>query len=95
MRSERGSFKEVKLSMEGSMVLPHERNPSAFGPWHSAATLASAIVVLGLVMTWPVQRPPALPSERQPASEPCTSGDEVSDFVCRNGWVADLAHNYR
>jgi hypothetical protein len=34
------------------MVPPNERNlePS----WHSAATLASAIVALGLVISWPL-----------------------------------------
>jgi hypothetical protein len=78
------------------MVLPNERTLEAFGSWHSAATLASAIVVLGLVMSWPLERagaPP--PAERQPVSEPCTGGDEVSNFVCRNRWVATLAHNHR
>jgi hypothetical protein len=78
------------------MVLSNERNLEAFGPWHSAATLASAIVVLGLVMSWPLERagtPP--PSERQSVSEPCTGGDAVSNFVCRNRWVATLAHNHR
>jgi hypothetical protein len=52
--------------------------------------------VLGLVMSWPLERagaPP--PAERQPVSEPCTGGDEVSNFVCRNRWVATLAHNHR
>ncbi len=78
------------------MVLPNERNIEAFGSWHSAATLASAIVALGLVMSWPLERaqtPP--PTERQSAAEPCTGADAVSNFVCRNRWVADLAHNHR
>jgi hypothetical protein len=79
------------------MVLPHERNPIPFGAWHSAATLASAIVVLGLVMAWPAQQAEALaPAGAAPAATaPCTAGDDVSNFVCRNGWFASLAHNYR
>jgi hypothetical protein len=77
------------------MVLPNERNLAAFGTWHSAATLASAITVLGLVMTWPVERAQAPAREARPAAEPCTGGDEVSNFVCRNRWVANLAHNHR
>ena len=77
------------------MVLPHERNTGAFGGWHSAATLASAIVALGLVMGWPAQEAEAVtPAEVRPAA-PCTQGDEVSNFVCRNGWLAHLAHNHR
>ena len=54
------------------MVPPNERNvePS----WHSAATLASAIVALGLVMSWPLGPAEAPPrTDRQPASEPCTA----------------------
>jgi hypothetical protein len=77
------------------MVLPNERNDGTFRTWGSAATLASAIVALGLVMSWPVERAQAPPADRQPASEPCTGGDEVSNFVCRNGWIASLGHNYR
>jgi hypothetical protein len=33
------------------MVLPNERSIEPFGSWHSAATLASAIIVLALVMS--------------------------------------------
>jgi hypothetical protein len=78
------------------MVLPHERDLIAFGPWHSAATLASAIVVLGLVMGWPIQQAEAEAyAEARAAAEPCTQGDDVSNFVCRNRWVAHLAHNHR
>ena len=77
------------------MVLPQERNPTAFSSWHSAATLASAITVLGLVMTWPLERTQAPPKDQSPASEPCTGGDEVSTFVCRNRWVAHLEHSHR
>jgi hypothetical protein len=78
------------------MVLPNERNPIPFGGWHSAATLASAIVVLGLVMGWPAQQVEAVtPSGAARAAAPCTTGDDVSNFVCRNGWVASLAHNHR
>jgi hypothetical protein len=78
------------------MVLPHERNLIPFGPWHSAATLASAIVVLGLVMGWPAQHAEAVaPAVAATAAAPCTTGDDVSNFVCRNGWLASLAHNHR
>ena len=76
------------------MVPPNERNDGTFATWGSAATLASAIVTLGLVMSWPVERALA-PLDRKPASEPCTGGDEVSNFVCRNGWIASLSHHYR
>ena len=72
------------------MVLPNERNlePS----WHSAATLASAIVALGLVMSWPlgpVEAPPR--TDRLPRVRAVHGRDEVSNFVCRNGWIAGLA----
>jgi hypothetical protein len=77
------------------MVLPNERNLEPFGSWHPAATLASAIVVLGLVMSWPPERAQTPPAERRTAAEPCTGGDEISNFVCRNRWVASLAHNHR
>jgi hypothetical protein len=78
------------------MVLPQERDPGPFGSWSPAATLASAIVALGLVIGWPAQEAsaPAAAGVR-PAAEPCTQGDEVSNFVCRNGWLAHLAHNHR
>ena len=77
------------------MVLSNERNVTAFGVWHSAATLASAIVVLGLVMSWPVERAQAPVRAAPAAAEPCTGGDEVSNFVCRNRWLAHLPHNHR
>jgi hypothetical protein len=78
------------------MLLPHERETGAFGGWHSAATLASAIVVLGLVMGWPTQQAEAVaPTDARPAAALCTTGDDVSNFVCRNRWVASLAHNHR
>jgi hypothetical protein len=78
------------------MVLPHERNLIPFGAWHSAATLASAVVVLGLVMASPAHQAEALaPAGTAPAAGPCTAGDDVSNFVCCNGWIASLAHNYR
>ena len=78
------------------MVLPHECDISAFGNWRSAATLASAIVVLGLVVGWPTQQAEAVAAaSARPAPAPCTGGDDVSNFVCRNGWVAGLAHHHR
>ena len=77
------------------MVLPNERNLTAFSAWHSAATLASAIVVLGVVMSWPIERPEVPAPAAPAAAEPCTGGDEVSNFVCRNRWLAYLEHNHR
>jgi hypothetical protein len=78
------------------MVLPHERDLGSFGSWSSAATLASAIVVLGLVVGWQAGEAVApAPADVRSATEPCTQGDEVSNFVCRNRWVAHLAHNHR
>jgi hypothetical protein len=77
------------------MVLPNERNDGTFATWGSAATLASAIVALGLVMSWPVEQAQTPQTDWKLASEPCTGGDEVSNFVCRNGWIASLAHHYR
>jgi len=77
------------------MVLPQQRDSTALGSWNSAATLASAITALGLAMTWPVEGTQAPPKDQLPAYEPCTGGDEVSTFVCRNRWVAHLAHNHR
>ena len=71
------------------MVLPHERNLIPFDAWHSAATLASSIVMLGLVMGWPAQQAEAVaPAVAGSAAAPCTAGDDVSNFVCRNRWVA-------
>jgi len=78
------------------MVLPQERDSNAPGSWNSAATLASAIVVLGLMMGWPTQQAEAVaPADARSATAPCTQGDEVSNFVCRNTWVAHLASNHR
>ena len=76
------------------MVLPYERESTNLGPWQSAATLASAIVVLGIAVSLPIDRAQT-PGDRQPLAESCTVGDDVSNFVCRNRWVADLAHNHR
>jgi len=77
------------------MVPPNERNDETFATWGSAATLASAIVALGLVMSWPAEQTQTALSDLKAASEPCTGGDQVSDFVCRNGWMASLSHHYR
>ena len=77
------------------MVPPNERDPAAFS-WHSAAMLASAIVVLGLIMAWPTQQAEAVaPAGARAAAERCSQGDAVSNFVCRNSWVAQLQRNYR
>lgn len=74
------------------MILPDERDIRAFGDWHSAATLSSAIVLIGLAIGWPMERATtSLPS----ASARCVIGDEVSNFVCRNRWMADLKHHQR
>jgi hypothetical protein len=78
------------------MVLPNERERESVAPWQSGAMLAGAIVALGLFAGWPLERAQlSMPDERPSAAAPCTGGDEVSNFVCRNRWVADLAHNHR
>ena len=78
------------------MVLPNERERESLAPWQSAATLAGAIVALGVVVGWPLERAQSSAADERPsASAPCTGGDEVSNFVCRNRWLADLAHNHR
>ncbi|HEX5868594.1 MAG TPA: hypothetical protein VFY72_12900 [Beijerinckiaceae bacterium] len=47
-------------------------------------------------MGWPLERAQtAAPDKAQTAAAPCTGGDEVSNFVCRNRWLADLEHNHR
>jgi hypothetical protein len=79
------------------MLSSIERHLAAFGPWQPAATLASALVGLGLVLGWPAQHPGAVSSAPAPlaAADRCTDGDEVSNFVCRNTWLAGLRRSYR
>jgi hypothetical protein len=78
------------------MVLPNERERETQTPWYSGATLAGAIVALGLLAGGPLeQAQTAAPDKPQTAAAPCTGGDEVSNFVCRNRWLADLEHNHR
>ena len=79
------------------MLLSSERNLTAFGSWQPAATLASAVVALGLVIGWPTQQAEAVPAspDELASIEPCTQGDEVSNFVCRNTWMASLRRAYR
>jgi hypothetical protein len=79
------------------MVASTERTLVAFGPLHPAATLASAIVALGLIMSAPIGRadPGAVTTDMLSASAACRSGDEVANFVCRNAWLAHLRRNYR
>ena len=79
------------------MLLASERNPTAFGPWQPAATLASAVVALGIVIGWPTQPAEAVPAspDQKVATERCARGDDVSNFVCRNTWMAGLKRTYR
>ena len=79
------------------MVLSTERKPAAFGPWQVPATLASAAVALGLVVGWSAPNAGALPvvTDGPVATERCTQGDEVSNFVCRNTWMAHHKRSYR
>jgi hypothetical protein len=64
---------------------------------HPAATLATALVALGLIMSGPIDRAGASAAlaETRSASEACSVGNEVSNFVCRNTWLAHLRSNYR
>ena len=79
------------------MVASSERILVPFGPWHPAATLASALVALGLLMAAPIERADAsaVSAGMLAASGACSVGDEVSNFVCRNAWLAHLRWNYR
>ena len=78
------------------MVASSERNHAAFGPLHPAATLASAIVALGLIMSGAIGPADAgARSANRSADRACSGGDQVSNFVCRNGWLAHLRWNYR
>ena len=79
------------------MLLSSERNLDAFGPWQPAATLATAVVGLGLVIGWPTRPAEAetIVPAVQTSAERCTEGDDVSNFVCRNTWMASLKRTYR
>lgn len=78
------------------MARSSERILAAFGHWQRAATVASAVLAFGLVMTWPTEQAPlATPADAPLAAEPCSQGDDVSRFVCRNTWMANLRRNYR
>jgi hypothetical protein len=77
------------------MVASNERTLVAFGPLHPAATLAGALVALGLLMSAPIDRADASAANPRSAGGACSTGDEVSNFVCRNGWLAHLRQNYR
>ncbi len=79
------------------MVLSTERKPAAFGPWQLPATLATAVVALGLVAGWSAPNAGAVPvtTDRAVATERCTQGDDVSNFVCRNTWMANHKRGYR
>ena len=79
------------------MLSASERNLTAFGPWQPAATLASALVALGLVIGWPTQQAEAVPASPDELAgiEACRHGNEVSNFVCRNTWMASLRRAYR
>jgi hypothetical protein len=80
------------------MIATSERNFVAFGPLHPAATLASALVALGLLMAAaPLGRADAgaVSADVRTASTACSVGDEVSNFVCRNAWLAHLRWHYR
>jgi hypothetical protein len=75
------------------MLLSSNRN---LGRWRRVATFASAVAGLGLVMAWPLQRGESVPAVQAAApAERCTAGDDVSNFICRNTWVAGLKRNYR
>jgi hypothetical protein len=79
------------------MVATSERNLVAFGPLHPAATLASAIVALGLLMAAPIGPADAraVAADMRTANGACSGDDEVSNFVCRNAWLAHLRWNHR
>jgi hypothetical protein len=79
------------------MVSSSERTLVAFGPLHPAATLASAVVALGLIISGLVAPSDAgaRSAEARSAGGACSIGDEVSNFVCRNAWLAHLRWNYR
>ena len=79
------------------MVASNERNPIAYGPLHPAATLASALVALGVIMSGPIGPADAVArsADMRSTGGACSVGSEVSKFVCRNGWLAHLRRNYR
>jgi hypothetical protein len=83
--------------MEADMVLSTERKPAALAPWQVPATLASAVVAVGLVAGWSAPNSGALTPapDRTVATERCTQGDDVSNFVCRNTWMAHHKRSYR
>ena len=79
------------------MVASSERTPVALGPLHPATTLAGALVALGLIMSGPIGPADAgaRSADVHSAAAACSGGNEVSNFVCRNGWLAHLRRNYR
>jgi hypothetical protein len=78
------------------MARSSKRTFPTFGRWQRAATIGSAILAFGLVATWPGERAPvATPADTPLAAQSCSQGDEVSRFVCRNTWMANLRRSYR
>ena len=79
------------------MLSSGKPNLCAFGSWRRAATLVSGVVALGLIVGWPTPSvPTAAPAARvQPSAALCASADDVSNFVCRNTWMAGLRRTYR
>jgi hypothetical protein len=80
------------------MVPSSERTVAAFGSWQSAATLASAVVAIGLAVGWSAERADAGAVSSSVSAVPsgrCSVGDESSNFICRNTWLSHVRWSYR
>jgi anti-sigma factor RsiW len=79
-------------------MLPRWPARLRLGPWKAALAVAAglilAMVVLGAAAKLTQAGPSAQPIRAEAAGW-CSSGDEVSDFVCRNTWLGQHRRAYR
>ena len=68
-----------------------------FAPLQAVVMFALGVVVGGGLLGGMPQQAQAVaaPVITGTVNATCTTGNEVSDFVCRNTWLANTRHSYR
>lgn len=62
------------------------------------AIFAVGAITGSMLVGWsptPPLMPGSLQDHAEPASDRCRSGDEVSNFVCRNTWMSHHRYSHR